>query len=59
MLHVNATSVSVSWDMASGDFDFRRVTVSDICVPIGTLSVPKEERVAVVTGLAGGLALMK
>uniref|UniRef100_UPI0037E94576 phosphatidylinositol phosphatase PTPRQ n=1 Tax=Semicossyphus pulcher TaxID=241346 RepID=UPI0037E94576 len=50
---VNSSSVSVSWERALGEFDFHRVTVSNTSAT-NTLTVPKEERVAVVTGLVGG-----
>ncbi|KAM8751980.1 phosphatidylinositol phosphatase PTPRQ [Acanthopagrus schlegelii] len=49
----NSSSVSLSWDSASGEFDFHRVTVANTSVT-NTLVVPKEERVAVVTGLVDG-----
>ncbi|XP_033940418.1 phosphatidylinositol phosphatase PTPRQ [Pseudochaenichthys georgianus] len=55
-LHVenmNSSSVSVSWDSAVGEFDFHRVTVVNTSVT-NTLTVPREKRVAVFTGLAGG-----
>ncbi|XP_063754724.1 phosphatidylinositol phosphatase PTPRQ [Eleginops maclovinus] len=55
-LHVenmNSSSVSVSWDSAVGEFDFHRVTVANTSVT-NTLTVPREKRVAVVTGLAAG-----
>ncbi|KAG7522537.1 phosphatidylinositol phosphatase PTPRQ isoform X1 [Solea senegalensis] len=51
--HVNSSSASVSWDHASGDFDFYRVTVAHASLQ-NTLIIPKEEQVAVVTGLASG-----
>ncbi|XP_029951736.1 phosphatidylinositol phosphatase PTPRQ [Salarias fasciatus] len=50
---VNSSSLSVSWDGALGEFDFHRVTVTNSSVT-NTLTVPKEERVAVVTGLLDG-----
>ncbi|XP_022610349.1 phosphatidylinositol phosphatase PTPRQ [Seriola dumerili] len=50
---VNASSVSVSWDTAFGEFDFYRVTVANTSVT-NTLTIPKEERVAIVTGLVDG-----
>ncbi|XP_010783145.1 phosphatidylinositol phosphatase PTPRQ isoform X2 [Notothenia coriiceps] len=55
-LHVenmNSSSVSVSWDSAVGEFDFHRVTVVNTSVT-NTLTVPREKRVAVLTGLADG-----
>ncbi|XP_037623294.1 phosphatidylinositol phosphatase PTPRQ isoform X2 [Sebastes umbrosus] len=51
--HMNSSSVSVSWDSAFGEFDIHRVTVANTSVT-NTLTVPKEERVAVVTGLVDG-----
>ncbi|XP_065812716.1 phosphatidylinositol phosphatase PTPRQ [Labrus bergylta] len=51
--NVNTSSVSVSWDSALGGFDFHRVTVANTSAA-NTLTVPKEERVAVVTGLVDG-----
>ncbi|XP_049930076.1 phosphatidylinositol phosphatase PTPRQ isoform X4 [Epinephelus moara] len=51
--NINSSSVSVSWDSAFGEFDFHRVTVANASVT-NTLTVPKEERVAVVTGLVDG-----
>ncbi|XP_078024039.1 phosphatidylinositol phosphatase PTPRQ [Epinephelus lanceolatus] len=51
--NMNSSSVSVSWDSAFGEFDFHRVTVANASVT-STLTVPKEERVAVVTGLVDG-----
>lgn len=50
---MNSSSVSVSWDSAQGEFDFHRVTVANGSVT-STLTIPKEERVAVVTGLVDG-----
>lgn len=50
---MNSSSVSVSWDSAFGEFDFHRVTVANTSVT-NALTIPKEERVAVVTGLADG-----
>ncbi|XP_076588486.1 phosphatidylinositol phosphatase PTPRQ [Chaetodon auriga] len=50
---VNSSSVSVSWDSAFGEFDFHRVTVTNTSVTT-TLTIPKEEQVAVVTGLVDG-----
>ncbi|XP_056272982.1 phosphatidylinositol phosphatase PTPRQ [Pseudoliparis swirei] len=51
--HVNSSSVSVSWDSAFGEFDFHRVSVANTS-GTNTHTVPKEERVAVVTGLVDG-----
>ncbi|XP_040894486.1 phosphatidylinositol phosphatase PTPRQ [Toxotes jaculatrix] len=51
--NVNSSSVSVSWDTVFGEFDFYRVTVANTSVT-NTLTIPKEEQVAVVTGLVGG-----
>ncbi|XP_077939126.1 LOW QUALITY PROTEIN: phosphatidylinositol phosphatase PTPRQ [Gasterosteus aculeatus] len=51
--HVNSSSVSVSWDSAFGEFEFHRVTVTNTSGTT-THTVPKEERVAVVTGLVDG-----
>ncbi|XP_035497594.2 phosphatidylinositol phosphatase PTPRQ isoform X3 [Scophthalmus maximus] len=51
--NVYSSSVSVSWDGAIGDFDFYRVTVANASVT-STLAIPKEEQVAVVTGLVDG-----
>ncbi|XP_069567271.1 phosphatidylinositol phosphatase PTPRQ [Brachyistius frenatus] len=53
LVNVNSSSVSVSWDSAPGQFDFHRVTVANTSVT-NTLTIPKEERVAVVTGLLDG-----
>lgn len=50
---MNSSSVSVRWDSAHGEFDFHRVTVANASVT-NTLTVPKEEQVAVVTGLVDG-----
>lgn len=50
---MNSSSVSVSWDSAIGEFDFHRVTVANNSVTT-TFTIPKEERVAVVTGLVDG-----
>ncbi|KAM7414498.1 hypothetical protein PAMA_019354 [Pampus argenteus] len=50
---VNISSVSVSWDSAFGEFDFHRVTVANTSFK-NTLTIPKEEQVAVVTGLVDG-----
>ncbi|XP_042351374.1 phosphatidylinositol phosphatase PTPRQ [Plectropomus leopardus] len=50
---INSSAVSVSWDGAIGEFDFHRVSVANTSVT-NTLIVPKEERVAVVTGLLDG-----
>lgn len=43
----------MSWDSAVGEFDFHRVTVVNTSVT-NTLTVPREKRVAVFTGLADG-----
>ncbi|XP_039664458.1 phosphatidylinositol phosphatase PTPRQ isoform X3 [Perca fluviatilis] len=51
--NMNSSSVSVSWDSAFGEFDFHKVTVANTSVT-NTLTVAKEERVAVVTGLVDG-----
>ncbi|XP_068458999.1 phosphatidylinositol phosphatase PTPRQ isoform X2 [Clinocottus analis] len=51
--HMNSSSVSVSWDSAFGEFDFHRVTVANTS-DTNTHTVPKEEQVAVVTGLVDG-----
>ncbi|XP_029010469.1 phosphatidylinositol phosphatase PTPRQ isoform X2 [Betta splendens] len=51
--NVNASSVALSWDAALGEFDFHRVTVANASVT-NTLVIPREARVAVVTGLADG-----
>ncbi|KAK1887415.1 Phosphatidylinositol phosphatase PTPRQ [Dissostichus eleginoides] len=51
--NINSSSVSVSWDSAVGEFDFHRVTVVNTSVT-NTLTVPREKRVAVFTGLADG-----
>nr|XP_046251054.1 phosphatidylinositol phosphatase PTPRQ isoform X3 [Scatophagus argus] len=53
LVNMSSTSVSVSWDTAFGEFDFHRVTVANTSVT-NTLAIPKEEQVAVVTGLVGG-----
>lgn len=50
---MNFSSVSVSWDSVFGEFDFHRVTVANTSIT-STIIVPKEERVAVVTGLLDG-----
>ncbi|XP_056244137.1 phosphatidylinositol phosphatase PTPRQ [Seriola aureovittata] len=50
---VNSSSLSVSWDTAFGEFDFYIVTVANTSVT-NTLTIPKEERVAIVTGLVDG-----
>lgn len=50
---MNSSSVSLSWDSASGELDFHRVTVANSSVT-NTLIVPKEDRVALVTGLVDG-----
>lgn len=51
--NLNSSSVSVNWDSAIGEFDFHRVTVANTSIT-NTLIIPKEERVAVVTGLVDG-----
>ncbi|XP_023811637.1 phosphatidylinositol phosphatase PTPRQ isoform X3 [Oryzias latipes] len=51
--YVNSSSVFVSWNSAPGEFDFHRVTVSNSSFK-KTLRVPKEEQVALVTGLLDG-----
>ncbi|XP_023131150.3 phosphatidylinositol phosphatase PTPRQ isoform X1 [Amphiprion ocellaris] len=51
--NVNSSSVCVSWDRALGEFDFHRVNVTNTSVT-NTITIPKEERVAVVTGLLDG-----
>ncbi|XP_060933059.1 phosphatidylinositol phosphatase PTPRQ [Limanda limanda] len=51
--NVNSSSVSVSWDSAIGQFDFHRVTVAGTS-DTRTLTLPKEQQVAVVTGLLDG-----
>ncbi|KAA8590153.1 hypothetical protein FQN60_014087 [Etheostoma spectabile] len=51
--NMNSSSVSVSWDSAFGEFDFHKVTVANTSIT-NTLTVAKEERVAVVTGLVDG-----
>lgn len=53
LAHMNSSSISVSWDSAYGEFDFHRVTVANTSAT-NTLTIPKEERVAVVTGLVDG-----
>lgn len=53
MAHVNTTSMTVSWDGASGEFDFHRLTLANASVE-RTLAVAKEERVAVFAGLLDG-----
>lgn len=53
LVDVNSSSVSVSWDNAHGEFDFYRVTVANNSVT-RALIIPKEELVAVVTGLGEG-----
>ncbi|KAM4554453.1 phosphatidylinositol phosphatase PTPRQ [Fundulus diaphanus] len=50
---VDSSSFSVSWSGAPGEFDFHRVTVANASLT-RTLAIPKEERVAVVTGLLDG-----
>ncbi|XP_041652025.1 phosphatidylinositol phosphatase PTPRQ [Cheilinus undulatus] len=51
--NINSSSVSVSWDGAPGEFDFHRVMVANTSIT-NSLTVPKEERVAMVTGLLDG-----
>ncbi|CAB1422352.1 unnamed protein product, partial [Pleuronectes platessa] len=51
--YVNSSSVSVSWDSAVGRFDFHRVTVSGTS-DTRSLTVPREQQVALVTGLLDG-----
>ncbi|XP_047451818.1 phosphatidylinositol phosphatase PTPRQ, partial [Mugil cephalus] len=51
--HVKSSYVSVSWERARGEFDFHRVTVTNGSFT-KTLTVPKEQQVAVVTGLLDG-----
>lgn len=53
LANMNSSSVSLSWDSASGELDFHRVTVANSSVT-NTLIVPKEDRVALVTGLVDG-----
>lgn len=53
MAHINTTSVTVSWDGASGEFDFHRLTLANAWLT-NTLIVPKEEQVATFTGLVDG-----
>ncbi|KAM9352376.1 phosphatidylinositol phosphatase PTPRQ [Symphorus nematophorus] len=53
LANMTSSSVSVSWDSAFGEFDFHRVTVANTSVT-NTLTIPKHERVAVVTGLVDG-----
>ncbi|XP_029991434.1 phosphatidylinositol phosphatase PTPRQ [Sphaeramia orbicularis] len=50
---INSSSFSVNWDKAIGEFDFHRVTVANTSVT-HKLIIPKEEQVAVVTGLLDG-----
>lgn len=50
---MNSSSVTVSWDSAYGEFDFHRVTVANTSAT-NTLTIPREKRVAVVTGLVDG-----
>lgn len=52
-MHSNTTSVTVSWDGASGEFDFHRLTLANALLT-NTLIIPKEERVATFTGLVDG-----
>lgn len=52
-MHSNTTSVTVSWDGASGEFDFHRLTLTNALLT-NTLIVPKEERFATFTGLVDG-----
>ncbi|XP_041854149.1 phosphatidylinositol phosphatase PTPRQ [Melanotaenia boesemani] len=51
--NTNSSSVTVSWVNSPGEFDFHRVTVANASVT-KTLTIPKEEQVAVVTGLLDG-----
>lgn len=53
LTNLNSSSVSVRWARARGEFDFHRVTVANASVT-NTLSVPREEQGAVVTGLVEG-----
>lgn len=53
LAHINTTSVTVSWDGASGEFDFHRLTLANASFT-NTLIVPKEEQVAAFTGLVDG-----
>ncbi|KAM8861703.1 LOW QUALITY PROTEIN: phosphatidylinositol phosphatase PTPRQ [Synchiropus picturatus] len=53
LARINSSSVSVGWKFASGEFDFHRVTVANTSVT-NMLTILKEERVAVVTGLLDG-----
>ncbi|KAM4618263.1 phosphatidylinositol phosphatase PTPRQ [Polymixia lowei] len=53
LLSVNSSSATVSWENAFGQFDFHRLTLAN-ALALRTLTVPKEERVAVVTGLRDG-----
>ncbi|KAF7670338.1 hypothetical protein LDENG_00018780 [Lucifuga dentata] len=50
---MNSSSFSVSWDNAVGESDFHRVTVANNVIT-QMLTIPKEKRVAVVTGLMDG-----
>ncbi|MEQ2257454.1 hypothetical protein ILYODFUR_035002, partial [Ilyodon furcidens] len=50
---VDSSSFSVSWNGALGGYDFHRVTVANTSVT-KTLTIPKEELVAVVTDLLDG-----
>lgn len=53
MAHINTTSITVSWDGASGEFDFHRLTLTGAST-LRALEVAKEQRVAVFTGLLDG-----
>ncbi|XP_047246635.1 phosphatidylinositol phosphatase PTPRQ [Girardinichthys multiradiatus] len=50
---VDSSSFSVNWNGALGGYDFHRVTVANTSVT-KTLTIPKEELVAVVTDLLDG-----
>lgn len=50
---INSSSFSVKWDKAIGEFEFHRITVANTLVT-RELIVPKEEQVAIVTGLLDG-----
>ncbi|KAM3838280.1 uncharacterized protein ACN63O_023158, partial [Diretmus argenteus] len=53
LLSVNSSAAAVGWDNAFGEFEFHRVIVANASFT-HTLTIPKEERVAVVTGLMDG-----
>ncbi|XP_056138465.1 phosphatidylinositol phosphatase PTPRQ [Lampris incognitus] len=53
LVSINSSSVTVSWDSAFGQFDFHRVIVANASDTY-VLTVPKEERICVATGLLGG-----